>query len=84
MDRLKSILCYRVKEVFPLTTSLELLTKLVGKILPLQVSRQIAVKQSSDAASLIAGILTKDFNLMSRSMTDHIAEPLRAKLISAP
>lgn len=56
-------------------------TKDSRKILPANVTMTAAVKQSANAGSLIAGILTKDFNLISRSMTDFIAEPMRKKLI---
>ncbi len=57
-------------------------TKDSRKLLPANVPISAAVKQSANAGSLIAGILTKDFDLMSRSMTDFIAEPVRKNLIS--
>ena len=60
---------------------IEIKTEEARRILPDMVTRTNAVKQSSNSASLIAGIMTKDFPLMGRSMTDYIAEPLRAKLI---
>jgi homoserine kinase len=56
-------------------------TKESRQILPANVTISAAVKQSANAGSLIAGILTKDFKLISRSMTDFIAEPIRKKLI---
>ena len=56
-------------------------TKESRKILPSKVTIDAAVKQSANAGSLIAGILNRDFNLISRSMTDSIAEPLRKALI---
>jgi homoserine kinase len=56
-------------------------TKESRKILPANVTITAAVKQSANAGSLIAGILTKDYKLISRSMTDYIAEPFRIKFI---
>jgi homoserine kinase len=56
-------------------------TKESRKVLPKQVPIGTAVKQSANAGSLIAGILTNDFNLISRSMIDSIAEPYRVSLI---
>jgi homoserine kinase len=60
---------------------IEIKTEEARRILPEMVTRTNAVKQSAHAASLIAGIMLKDYRLMGRSMTDFIAEPLRAKLI---
>jgi homoserine kinase len=56
-------------------------TKESRKVLPKQVPIGTAVKQSANAGALIAGILTNDNNLISRSMIDSIAEPYRVKLI---
>ena len=56
-------------------------TKESRKVLPKQVPIGTAVKQSANAGSLIAGILTNDNSLISRSMVDSIAEPYRDKLI---
>jgi len=56
-------------------------TKESRKILPANVPIYTAVKQSANAGCLIAGILTNDFKLMSRSMTDYIAEPVRIKFL---
>jgi homoserine kinase len=56
-------------------------TKESREVLPANVPMATAVKQSANAGSLIAGILTKDINLISRSMTDYIAEPCRIKNI---
>jgi homoserine kinase len=56
-------------------------TKESRKILPKQVPIGTAVKQSANAGALIAGILTNDYNLISRSMIDSIAEPYRVRFI---
>jgi homoserine kinase len=56
-------------------------TKESRKILPLLVPIGTAVKQSANAGALIAGILTKDNKIISRSMIDSIAEPYRIGLI---
>src|SRR5665647_3899968 len=56
-------------------------TKESRKVLPKQVLIGTVVKQSANAGALIAGILTNDFNLISRSMIDSIAEPYRVGLI---
>jgi homoserine kinase len=52
-------------------------TKESRKILPKQVPIGTAVKQSANAGALIAGILTNDYSLISRSMIDSIAEPFQ-------
>jgi len=56
-------------------------TKESRKVLPLLVPIGTAVKQSANAGTLIAGILTNDYKLISRSMIDSIAEPHRIGLI---
>lgn len=60
---------------------IEITTKESRKILPKQVPIGTAVKQSANAGALIAGILTNDYKLVSRSMVDAIAEPYRLGLI---
>ncbi|MGE5458512.1 MAG: homoserine kinase [Methanococcaceae archaeon] len=64
--------------IFP---HIEIKTEYARKILPKNISLRTAVRQAANSASLIAGILTRDFPLMSHSMTDYLAEPVRAKLI---
>jgi homoserine kinase len=49
--------------------------------LPKLVPIGTAVKQSANSGALIAGIITKNYNLISRSMLDSLAEPSRVKLI---
>lgn len=50
-------------------------------ILPKDVSMKLAVKQSANAALLVAGILTGDYSLMKDTVHDELAEPFRKKLI---
>jgi homoserine kinase len=40
-----------------------------------------AVKQWGNVAGLITGLMTSDFDLIGRSMVDHIVEPVRSVLI---
>lgn len=60
---------------------IEIKTSEARKILDKKVKREDAISQAGNASGLIAGLLTKDTNLISRSMKDFIAEPKRAKLI---
>lgn len=64
--------------IFP---HMEIKTKEARKILPVKVPLKDAVKQSANAASLVASIYKKDFALLAASLKDYFAEPLRAKLI---
>jgi homoserine kinase len=60
---------------------IEIKTSEARKILDKKVKREDAISQAGNASGLIAGLLKKDTNLISRSMKDFIAEPKRAKLI---
>lgn len=51
--------------------------KMLGKNVPLKT----AIAQAGNASGLAAGLLTNNYNLIGRSIVDHIAEPKRAKLI---
>lgn len=51
--------------------------KMLGKNVPLKT----AIAQAGNASGLVAGLLTKNYDLIGRSIVDHIAEPKRAKLI---
>ncbi|MAJ44939.1 MAG: homoserine kinase [Candidatus Marinimicrobia bacterium] len=59
----------------------EVNTKDARKILPKYVSLSSAVQQTGNLAGFILGCINSDFNLISRSMEDLFAEPLRKKLI---
>ncbi|MDQ7816418.1 MAG: homoserine kinase [Melioribacteraceae bacterium] len=60
---------------------IEIKTSEARKILDKKVTREVAISQAGNASGLIAGLLTRDVDLISRSMKDFIAEPKRAKLI---
>ncbi|MEJ5351584.1 MAG: homoserine kinase [Melioribacteraceae bacterium] len=56
-------------------------TKEARKILSKTVKLKTAIAQAGNASGLIIGLMTKNFDLISRSIIDLIAEPKRAKLI---
>ncbi len=60
---------------------IEIKTSEARKILPKSISVKKAVEQAGNSAGLIAGLIKSDFNLISHSMKDVIAEPYRAKLL---
>jgi homoserine kinase len=60
---------------------IEVKTSYAREILPTSVPLSDAVKQWANTAAMVAGFLTNDYELISRSMTDHIVEPVRSKLI---
>lgn len=64
--------------VFP---QIQIKTIEARRILPAEVNLKTACNQAGNAAGLIAGLITSDFNLIARSLVDHIAEPRRALLI---
>lgn len=51
------------------------------KILPRQISLEQGVRQWANVGSLIAGLVTADYDLIGRSLVDEIVEPRRSKLI---
>jgi homoserine kinase len=60
---------------------IEVKTKDAREILRKEIYFKDSVKQSGNVAGLVAGLLTSDFDLISRSMHDHIVEPIRSILI---
>jgi homoserine kinase len=60
---------------------IEVKTSYARQILPREVPLSTAVKQWANVAGLIAGFLKEDYALISRSLQDHIVEPVRSKLI---
>lgn len=56
-------------------------TKNTRLILRKSVQMSQAVQQWGNVGGLIAGLYTEDFDLISRSMVDHIVEPARSILI---
>jgi homoserine kinase len=62
---------------------MEVRTEESRKILPKTVPLADVVRQTGNAAGLIAGLMSGDLNLISRSLHDVIAEPVRRHLIPA-
>jgi homoserine kinase len=60
---------------------IEVKTKDAREILRKQIYLKESVRQSGNVAGLIAGLLTSDYDLISRSMHDYIVEPIRSILI---
>ena len=60
---------------------IEVKTKDAREILRKQIYFKESVKQSGNVAGLVAGLLTSDYELISRSMHDYIVEPIRSILI---
>ena len=60
---------------------IEVKTSDARDILRKEVLLKDAIKQWGNIAGLVAGLLQKDFDLISRSLTDHIIEPVRSMLI---
>ena len=60
---------------------IEVKTKDAREILRREIYFKDSVKQSGNVAGLIAGLLTSDYDLISRSMHDYIVEPIRSILI---
>jgi homoserine kinase len=60
---------------------IEVKTKDAREILRKQIYFKDSVKQSGNVAGLVAGLLTSDYDLISRSMHDFIVEPVRSILI---
>ncbi len=60
---------------------IEIKTSEARKILPTQISLKTASAQWANVAALVAGFLKNDYELIGRSMQDHIIEPIRSTLI---
>jgi len=75
------IVCPRTLWCALLLPSMQIATKESRKLLPKCVPLSDVVAQTANAASLVAGLLTGDFPLISRSLYDRIAEPARAHTI---
>lgn len=60
---------------------IEVRTQDAREILRKEILFRDSVKQSGNVAGLIAGLLLPDLNLLSRSLHDHIVEPIRSILI---
>ncbi|MDA3893943.1 MAG: homoserine kinase [Salinivirgaceae bacterium] len=60
---------------------IELRTKLSRDVLKKQVTLKKAIKQWGNVAGLISGLYTDNYELIGRSLTDYIVEPIRSVLI---
>lgn len=60
---------------------IEVKTKDAREILRKEILFKDSVRQSGNIAGLIAGLLLPDIDLLSRSLQDHIVEPIRSILI---
>jgi homoserine kinase len=58
---------------------LEIKTMESRKLIPEQVSMEVALQQCGNLAGLVAGLATSDYGLISRSVTDVFAEPYRTQ-----
>lgn len=60
---------------------IEIKTSDSRKILKTTISMETAIKQWGNVGGLVAGLLKEDYELIGRSMVDHIVEPIRSILI---
>ena len=60
---------------------IEVKTSDARKVLPATVPLGLAVRQWANVAGLVSGFLMADYDLIGRSLTDHIVEPARQALI---
>lgn len=60
---------------------IEILTEDTRRILRKNIPLSLAVKQWANVGGLIAGLLNKDYDLISRSLPDVVIEPIRSVLI---
>lgn len=67
--------------VFVIYPHVEIMTRDARAVLSENVSLKNHVKQSGNLGALISGFYTSDFDLIGRSLQDHIIEPQRAQLI---
>ena len=59
----------------------EVLTKNSRAVLPKKIPMKDAIAQWSNTAALVSGLYAADYGLIGRAVSDHVAEPYRAKLI---
>ncbi|MEE9372736.1 MAG: homoserine kinase [Saprospiraceae bacterium] len=66
---------------FVIYPHIEIMTKDARAILSDQITLKNHILQNGNLGSLIAGLYASNFDLIGRSLQDHIIEPQRAKLI---
>lgn len=60
---------------------IEILTKVAREILPTEIPLENATQQIGNLGGLLCGLMQEDYELISRSIHDVVAEPRRQKLI---
>jgi homoserine kinase len=60
---------------------IEIKTSYARSILPKEIALKTAITQWANVAGLVSGFLQADYDLISRSLTDVVAEPVRSQLI---
>ncbi len=60
---------------------LEVKTSVSKKMLKREIDMKTATLQWGNIAGMVTGLLTKDYELISRSMEDHVAVPVRSMMI---
>ena len=60
---------------------IEIKTSDSRKILKTTISMETGIKQWGNVGGLVAGLFKKDYDLIGRSLEDHIVEPIRSILI---
>jgi len=60
---------------------IDIKTEDARKILKGQVPLKTAIRQWADLAAFVSALYTDDYDLISRSLRDHVVEPMRAILI---
>lgn len=60
---------------------IEIKTKIAREILKKEIQLKNAIKQWGNVGGLISGLYDSDYELIGRSMEDHIIEPIRSILI---
>jgi homoserine kinase len=60
---------------------IEIKTSDSRKILKTTISMEIGIKQWGNVGGLVAGLFKEDYELIGRSLEDHIVEPIRSILI---
>ena len=66
---------------FVIYPHVEIMTRDARAVLSDKLTLQNHIKQNGNLGGLISGLYTSDFELIERSLTDHVIEPQRAKLI---
>ena len=67
--------------VFVIYPEIEILTKHARAVLTPNVTLNQLIAQTGNLGALVAGLFRSDFELIQRSLKDHVIEPQRAQLI---